>query len=176
MDEVNPTGSEIKEDTEAQLADSQVTLKRETTGKEMRTIQLAEDPRKVHSEEIKNYKSPPPTKDELTASNEIPKIFELISMEEKPAKPEEHVESTPAEVETPREKVQTPKVVCGLPCDNKRKERELNYTLDILTGIRSRRDEEKLRAEAKRLEMKRAELKKAASGMKGGMAKRRIIL
>jgi len=175
VEEVNPTSSGITEDTEAQPADMQAASKRAKTGIEMRTVQLAEDPRKIHSAEIKTDKSPPLTKVVSTTSSEIPKNFELISMEEKPVKSEGRVESTPAETGSPREKVQPPKVVCGLPCDNKRKERELNYTLDILTGIRSRKDEDKLRAEAKRLEMKKAELKKAASGMKGGMAKRRIM-
>jgi hypothetical protein len=35
-----------------------------------------------------------------------------------------------------------PKIVCGLPCASKEKERELNYTLDILSGIGIRRVEE----------------------------------
>jgi hypothetical protein len=35
-----------------------------------------------------------------------------------------------------------PKIVCGLPCATKEKERELTYTLDILSGIGIRRVEE----------------------------------
>ena len=169
VETVNFTLGEIMEDAESQRGNNQGTLRRANTEKEMKPIQLVEDPRRVHSEETKPDQHPPPENNEPTASSEIPKIFELISMAE------ETVESTPPEVEPPPEKVQPPKVVCGLPCDNKRKERELNYTLDILTGIRSRKDEEKLRAEAKRLEMKKLELKKAAAAMNGGMTKRRIL-
>jgi hypothetical protein len=31
------------------------------------------------------------------------------------------------------------KVVCGLPCNSRRKEKELKYTLEILTGVRVRK-------------------------------------
>lgn len=40
------------------------------------------------------------------------------------------------------EKEFTPKIVCGLPCASKEREQELNYTLDILSGIGVRRVEE----------------------------------
>jgi hypothetical protein len=169
---VGPVDSELGEtveNTEIQRGNNQGTLRRANTEKEMRTVQPAEDPRKVQSADINPDQPPPPESHESTATSEIPKVFELISMEEVP------VEPTPVEVESPPEKAQPPKVVCGLPCDSKRRERELNYTLDILTGIRSRKDEEKLRAEAKRLEMKKLELKKAAAAMNDGMPKRKIL-
>ena len=175
VETVNFVVEEAMEDMDIQTGNNQVVLRRANTGKERRTIQLVEDLRRVHSAETTADQPPPPANNESTASTEIPKIFELISTGEEQKASEDPIESTPVEVESPPEKVQPPKVVCGLPCDNKRKERELNYTLDILTGIRSRKDEQKLRAEAKRLEMKKLELKKAAATMNGGIAKRRIL-
>lgn len=182
------------EDTEIGHQNNQSTLRRAKTEKEKRTGQLTEDPRRIHSAETKPDQPPLTSKVESTASSEIPKVFEFIAMEEEQIPPEDPIEPTLAEVELPTlaevelptlaevelppEKVQPSKVVCGLPCDSKRKERELNYTLDVLTGIRSRKDEEKLRAEAKRLAMKKLELKKAAAAaaaMKGGVVKRRIL-
>jgi hypothetical protein len=177
VETINFTVDEIMEDTEIGRQNNQNTLRRAKTEKEKRTDQLTEDPRRIHSAETKPDEPPLTSKIESTASSEIPKVFELIAMEGEQIPPEDPIEPTPAEVELPPEKVPPSKVVCGLPCDSKRKERELNYTLDVLTGIRSRKDEEKLRAEAKRLAMKKLELQKAAAAaaMKSGVAKRRIL-
>lgn len=175
VETINFVADEVMEEMDVQRGNNQVVLRHANTGEDMTTIQLAEDPRRVHLAETNADLPLPPANNESTVPSEIPKIFELISTGEEQKVSKDLIESTPVEVESPPEKVQPPKVVCGLPCDNKRKERELNYTLDVLTGIRSRKDEQKLRAEAKRLEMKKLELKKAAARVNGGMAKRRIL-
>jgi hypothetical protein len=51
------------------------------------------------------------------------------------------------------------KIVCGLPCDNARREKELNYTLAVLTGGRNSKPEEK----------------KSKLGVKIGLTKRKIL-
>jgi hypothetical protein len=51
------------------------------------------------------------------------------------------------------------KIVCGLPCNNPRREKELNYTLAVLTGLRNTKGEEK----------------KSKSPAKKGFTKRKIL-
>ena len=51
------------------------------------------------------------------------------------------------------------KIVCGLPCDSPRREKELNYTLAVLTGVRNSKQEDK----------------KPKLGVKRGFGKRKIL-
>jgi hypothetical protein len=124
---------------EIQLAE----LKRAQSAAEARKAKMMADSRKVKSA------------DEL--KKEIPRFMELLSIGEEAVK-----EGDPSEKEIL-------KVVCGLPCNSRRREKELNYTLDVLTGTRAR--EMKSKGEVIKVE-KKVDMKKLGASKKVGLKKR----
>lgn len=153
MDELR--SSSVQDESIQALENQLAALRRAQAVTEAKKAQLAEEKRNLRSKVTGAKNLDPGT----SMKNNIPKFLEMISFGE---------EATPSEVNSADGEIL--KVVCGLPCNSRRREKELNYTLDVLTGTRPR--EMKSKGEVIKVEKK---VEKSKIGLKKAAAKRRIL-